>query len=107
MSRGTRGQKEQRIFFAHWIGFLNFAKYARGVLKLRFELLPHFCSDFITAGVNSGADGGLQIARHGSEPKTHGACAFFDDALDGPSPSGVKNADRLVSFIHEYYGQAV
>ena len=107
VARRARSQKKQRIFFAHRVGFLHFVKQLRGVFELRVELVPNVLANFVAAGMNAGADGSLQLVRHGAEVQSHKASALFDDALDGASPSSVKNANSFALFVCQDDGQAV
>ena len=57
--------------------------------------------------MNAGTDRGFEIARIGAEAAVHFAHSFFDDALDGAAPSGMKNADRVALCVDQNHRQAV
>lgn len=107
VSGGPSTEKQQRIFFAHRLGFLDLAKQLAGVVELRLELLPHFGTNLVAARVNARTDGGAQIGGMGAEIAPHVSDAFFCDPLQRASPTGMKNPDRMFSGINQLQGKAV
>jgi hypothetical protein len=57
--------------------------------------------------MNAGSDGGQEVARFSVEPAAHLADAFFDDSLDGSTPSGVKGAHGPIFPVNEDDRQAI
>ncbi len=69
--------------------------------------MANFLADFVTASVDAGADGGLQIARSAAEVAAHFADSFFHDALYRAAPASMEYADGLAFGIGKDDGQAI
>jgi len=107
VARGAGGQEQERIFFADWIGIFYFAKEARPVDELGFELCANFLANLVATALNAWADGGFEVAGAGAEVAEHFSDAFFDDALEGAAPSGVEDADGAMFGVDQDHGEAV
>lgn len=78
-----------------------------GVGELRFELLAHFRPDGVAAGVDSRADGGLNISGLRAEPTPHFSHSFFDDALDRTAPARMENSHGSLFCVYQNDGQTI
>src|SRR5215469_1501415 len=107
MPRGPRGEEQQRIFLAHRVRFLHFAKQAVSISELRFEFSPDFFSNLITAAVNPGPDRHLEIPWPAAKTANHLAHAFLDDAFYRAAPTCVEDADRVTLAIDNDHRQAI
>lgn len=70
-------------------------------------MLANLGADFITATMNSGADGGLEIPPLGAEAAAHFSHAFLDNTQDRAAPAGVEDSHRSVLSIDKNYGQTI
>ncbi len=99
--------KEHWIFLAYRVRFLRITEELLRVIKLRFEVCFQLFSHFITASLNSGANGGQNVARSGAKFMTHQAQAFFCDALYGASPASVESANSFVFRINQQHRETI
>ena len=77
------------------------------VFKLRLKSVFHFFAHFKAAILDSRPDGSVNILWARAKLQPHNAYAFFHDALDRPTPSGVKRAYGLAPGIDEQDGEAI
>ena len=101
MSGSPSTEKQQRILFANRIGFVDFSEQILSVSELRFELLAHFGSNLVAAGVDSRADHRFNVFGQCAEPTVHFSHSFFHNAFDRPAPTRVKHSDGLLPGIYQ------
>ena len=93
MTGSPSTEKQQRILFANRIGFFDFSEQIVSVSELRLELLAHFGSNLVAAGVDSRADNRFNIFGQCAEPTVHFSHSFFHNAFDRPAPTRVEHSD--------------
>lgn len=74
---------------------------------MRLKRIADFFTNVVTATVDAGSDGGLQVARLAAEPVLHFAYTFFHNALRGAAPTGMKDSDSTALLIGKNYGKAI
>ncbi len=104
---GAGSEKQHGIFFAYGIRLFDVTEKVFRVGELRLEFLAQLFAYFITTAVNTGADGGLNIARRSAEVAAHFSQTFFDDALERSAPACMKHSDRMTLSIDQNNRQAV
>ncbi len=107
MTRGTSGEEQQWVFFAHRIGFFDFAEEIAGVSELGFKINTHFFANLVAAPVDSRPYGGLDVPRPGTKAAAQFTNTFLDDSFDGAAPAGMEDSDGTALGVHEHDRKAV
>jgi len=107
MAGSAGGEEQQRVFFAHGVGFFNFAEEIAGVSELGFKVGPDFLPYLVTAAMDSRPDGGLDVPRLGVEAAAHFTNTFLDDSFHGATPAGMEDSDGPALGVHEHDRKAV
>ena len=91
----------------NFVPVFGFTEQSVGIVELRFEGVAELRADLVTAIADSRADCSFQVPGLRAKPAVHFAHTFFDDALHGASPSGVENADCMLSDVNQNHRHAI